>query len=834
MFGTDERERLVLRKVEPWNSVRVTFNIPRDAALRLKQLAEQGNQTLRQIGVLGVQIEGDRLISLTVATSHIGPTELVVQSLTGPRVQAAITHSIQGSSSDNIAIVERGLEPGSSNKLILNENCETVSSVYCQNINGTTLASCVDQGFVAHGIKERCKSIESSFYSSAGSNSVCIPSSWLVTGHGIQLKSESMPLHDTGKATIAAQSEHHWQQHLLLSTASLPQTVLDHRTVGLPPPPPYPHCCANDTANNINSHKRASATSPLLINLLQADKLAGNFNAPAGSEAGKPKKKRRRKNRDKEVSSIAGANGGYCAQQQTGLCELSGCEPCIDLVQCRESAAAVGGASIGDLFPTFSVSQGAVTNGLPLTFEPYIRNVRPQDTRISTSYTSHVSKARSQMSSTDEILDCDSIVNPYTGIMEPRNRFSVIPSAKRRQGLLNEGSKKGIAGDDFGLVDAAIMCPLPESMQPGCACSASQHRRFHSGAYTVVKCELHDCDLPLKASKLSSSTSGHVTVESHFVNTSSATAPIPLPMLTDFRSSSPGYLSSVFTSPGSLHTLPSSNYVVPQARCSGGMLDAALSGCRQLNDGDVYKRSMVISSDCIARSVNPPCSSALPACCEMPMTYWNPTSYMQTSTLMASSLDSEGSRQHGYGNQNSLHFLSRSLSSAVRHPVAMAGITSASGFASGKPFMDGDDNSNHSSSSPPGHSEGSCFVAPLMLESHCAKVENHDSGVGSSSERSDDTTPSETGDAEFQSSVSLITDATTRDRNCCKIAASGRDGGGGEMSDSRQCDSVTVGCMQVEQCPVDMCANSGKFFAVRHLGECLAYHKYNNEICFSY
>ncbi len=100
-----EKQKLIIKKVEPWNSVRVTFNIPKEAASRLKHLAEQGDQTLRQLGILEVQIEGDRLISLTIAGKNNERTELVFHTA-GPGTGAGASSLFDVSGSD---------EPGPSN-----------------------------------------------------------------------------------------------------------------------------------------------------------------------------------------------------------------------------------------------------------------------------------------------------------------------------------------------------------------------------------------------------------------------------------------------------------------------------------------------------------------------------------------------------------------------------------------------------------------------------------------------------------------------------------------------------------------------------------------------
>ena len=95
--------------MEPWNSVRVTFNIPKEAAIRLKHLAEQGDQTLRQLGVLAVQIEGDRVISLTFAGKNNETTEVVFHT------SGAGVPSGAGPGAPSLFDVSGSDEPGPSN-----------------------------------------------------------------------------------------------------------------------------------------------------------------------------------------------------------------------------------------------------------------------------------------------------------------------------------------------------------------------------------------------------------------------------------------------------------------------------------------------------------------------------------------------------------------------------------------------------------------------------------------------------------------------------------------------------------------------------------------------
>ncbi|KAK7100210.1 streptococcal hemagglutinin-like [Littorina saxatilis] len=893
----DGKNQLVLKKVEPWNSVRVTFNIPREAALRLRQLAEQGNASLRQMGVLGVQIEGDRLVSLTVATPNNQRAELIIQTHNGSgQAAAAASGAPQVAPVGASVSLDPGLpsssdEPGSPGPSMEVTRKNIEEYLRQGSLFSSLLAPSPGAGPSGAGPSSdifKAPSAEGGPYRANNIASDAMPGPSGLSGFPPRTAFSSLGGHGHGAFTppgVSGQMTGHRgprtsgphpnvqhapqaqlpQQQMPSQGTALPQTAaLGYNVMSLPPPPPYPHGHGAGVANNVGRQgKKTTASSPLLINLLQTDPMAAANNV-MGSD--KPKKKRRRKN--KQVSATATSEGLVNAQDMHSL--PSDSHPASNIIPPQtmpsaEEMSAVLHRQVSPVpLPSPRLSAGFGPS-LPSGSEHGVGNEGLRDRKPSTASAALVNLAHSR-SIEGEPFNADSIINPYTGLLEPRDSASDLSPRKKtqhkaRSHSLTESSASALphppppvsaarvdartgSSDSLhiGLGSYHQGAAVPSALREDSVVrgftfppSVPQPVQTHSAASDSVLAQRPEMANPHVATTTSASPLGaapniyaqHPFGPSQPLSRTSHTVPA-------LQHSSPFPVATAngpvpVTMPPSTHTVSTSRQVF-EGQDSRSQVPGPESGGS--NPYHMPPHSHRSPASVRAEVVhNVPVSSEARGGGQGTLD----TSGHQTRTVASSQPVTHKAApvadvRHGapppttisaHVQSDSLKLLNSSSSSSsspaaggVQRVAAetAATTTSTASPTGSKPPSDGDDNSNHSNVSPGGQADPTTAPSSL-LDANGTKVDNHDSGVGSSSERSEDTTPSEAGDGEFQASVATVEVSATDSSgskvsvgvskavvNCKKEAS----GSGGDPH------TITVGYVQMNQHTPDLYKDSKK------------------------
>ena len=400
-----DKNKLILKKVEPWNSVRVTFNIPREAAARLKQLAQQGNATLRDLGVLAVTIL-DQHISLTIAGRNNERTHLVFKTADTATGSSVSVFDSQSPSLD----VLRPPGPGPSNVEATRKNIQDY-------LKGSLIDSLFGQ---ADGEKAR----HPGEFNSRPNN--------IYPGH------LGDPFHSINPATTSPSTSCHSPSRSPGASSGpvLPPGLPPglpfgpaNSIAGLPPPPPYPQ--GSTYINNLQKLRLGSTSaSPLLVNLLQNDPglsslLASGKIPPIDPDALQPPKKKRKPRKPREKKPKPGSEGDFSVKNVPN--------PVLSSSTSQYSSAS-------------AMYTQSVKDHNSLQHSQAMHNTSVQkicDDRVPlTCEQSSVRKVEAEPEST-----AGKIINPVTGLLEPIENLSDTSPEKVSPKSIGTRPPSGKAGD---------------------------------------------------------------------------------------------------------------------------------------------------------------------------------------------------------------------------------------------------------------------------------------------------------------------------------------------------------------------------------------------------
>ncbi|XP_046329267.2 nuclear receptor coactivator 6-like isoform X1 [Haliotis rufescens] len=823
-----DMHKLILKKVEPWNSVRVTFNIPKEAALRLKQLAQQGNAALRELGVLAVQIQGDQVVSLTIAGRNNERTELILRTAEVRPGQSAVSVFDTGlQSSDelnspgpsNVEVTRKNIadylrqgtslfdtiinqsQPGPGNGVFKSPNVVATSSepipfrannVISTSPGNTATVTSQTPVYMSNFPPGRSPT---GYPASPSANYPTSPSASRSPVHQPGLKYPSPPGLPPG-----------------IPTAPPSMGSMNH--VRLPPPPPYP---GGNTVNNIpRPGKAVSVSSPLLVNLLQTEPLVAGFNNLNGSkmlppqEGGPPAKKRRRRkpkeatkpsavpsdgevpiqsvlnpaldaatmlSNDRVESSMDSTNAGHPADPNVSLNPNQRLTPTsVAPMLGSSSQLNISPLNIESrLNPNESVGSGTQppSESLPLGVdslsEPSIPNLIEEKGFV-----------HEQPDPFPPEITAGKIINPYTGQLEPMDR-SPVKSAKLGGGgvtqvknkaqrmksaskpnrenvhdvFLNRGKKHvnkksatvtsedvqalaimtgqmPVAGssDVFGVSKRTVErehCQ-PSERSPDSAAAATT-----TTTTTTTTATAQSANVPqqIYAEAQQSSQCASSTAVSVSTSLSSTAMPSPTESLANVTIGM-GIMNSAGPSVASLASAKASSPPYPSGPLGHPLLET--SGKRQTQPAQSVSHSAELHNS----------DSKSPLAID--------------SVLQCTPAASEAVLSVAQSAKASAKVDSVSLLNSPSTRTTDSNCMSAS--PENKMPSEGDDNSNHSGIIGDITADNPTS-AGSFLDSGSGKVYNHDSGVGSSSERSDDT-PSEPGDSEFRSTHPVDSDELSK------------------------------------------------------------------------
>ncbi|XP_076462296.1 uncharacterized protein LOC143294734 [Babylonia areolata] len=895
-----DEKKLFLKKIEPWNSVRVTFKIPKTAALRLKELAEQGNPTLRTIGVLGVQIQGDNLVSLTMATSNNQRAEVLINTedagqFGGSEPPASVAESSgaarplsssddHGSPGTSMEASCKGIEeylkqgissilaPSSASGLssagtsldtsrrtsVKENTCNSLNSKetpaalglpgitavsqFPQNLKGTMTSDCFpptvsgsNQVQLVSGMSTvDCQTTHPLFArhpSELQSQSYNLqqhlqftpqqqqqqqpPEQYLAhrfhpvhqqatfiqpalgrpmfSQHSFQRNPQQQPIRYPSPQlmkNLHSQQMMHMHQQPPSQTSALPQTAaIGDSMDSLRPPPPYPEKKGAVKANSSGRKGKKSGASPLLTNLLQTKPLHEVKGDEVADE--KPKKKRARRRRIEKQTIVSSSPDLSMDNNQSQNHNSFQAQPVAD--RC---------AVINQHIPP------GMTRNLNSQYEE-IRDRMP-------SAASPASASQAQ----NHVEEGESLINPRTGIMEPRNLVSDLSPVREQHSspvsssaqieraetflstpdtvvftghIGNGGYNNGVCLEaDRNQAGVAVSRTFSEE-QRRTAATLSLSQRSQSATMTtdgmvhhspvmqfasrvnpitshVPVCASAHMYASVNSSQLQSQTSvvrPQHTYHTVASNSVSVDGPVSLTALQ----------SSPFVSSPSHHYSVNHQAQAVPSKAGPHHMPAGQDGRLGLRLG-----LNAVGFESVSQETNSnPAVTNRKLATKAPGLVANHVSGNHQTPITSSALQA---------GTDSLKMLNTaSVPNVCAAPcTGDNGTNMATNSPSGSSRLlsDGDENSNHS---PVSQTDG--VTGPSSLLDANSKVDQHDSGIGSLSERSDDTTPSEVGDGDFQLSMAVSESSASLCGSEKKIATVCK-----ETIKKEPC-VVTVGCVQM-------------------------------------